>query len=86
MKDFYDFLDENHITPENTPCSDYILLKKAYRRDMKSQESRISRLSKAKKELESVDEDEKLIRTVFVSGQNREMWFLKWNEQEIPLL
>lgn len=26
--------------------------------------------------LKSVDEDEKLIRTVFVSGQNREMWFL----------
>ena len=54
MKDFYDFLDENHITPENTPCSDYILLKKAYRRGMKSQESRISRLSRAKKELESL--------------------------------
>lgn len=54
MKDFYDFLDENHITPENTPCSDYILLKKAYRRGMKSQKSRISRLSRAKKELESL--------------------------------
>lgn len=54
MKDFYDFLDENHITPENTPGSDYILLKKAYRRGMKSQKSRISRLSRAKKELESL--------------------------------
>lgn len=26
--------------------------------------------------LSTVDEDEKLIRTIFVSGQNREMWFL----------
>ena len=54
MKDFYDFLDENHITPENTPSSDYILLRKAYRRGMKSQKSRISRLSRAKKELKSL--------------------------------
>ena len=26
--------------------------------------------------LRKVDEDEKLIQTLFVSGQNREMWFL----------
>lgn len=29
--------------------------------------------------LKSIDEDEKLIRTIFVSGQNREMWFLTEN-------
>ena len=28
------------------------------------------------KMLEVIDEDEKLVRTIFVSGQNREMWFL----------
>jgi len=28
------------------------------------------------KMLKTVDEDEKLVRTIFVSGQNREMWFL----------
>lgn len=26
--------------------------------------------------LNTIDEDEKLVRTIFVSGQNREMWFL----------
>lgn len=26
--------------------------------------------------LKTVDEDEKLVRTIFVSGQNREAWFL----------
>ena len=29
--------------------------------------------------LNTVDEDEKLIRTIFLSGQNREAWFLTEN-------
>ena len=32
--------------------------------------------SDASKMVKTVDEDEKLIRTLFVSGQNRELWFL----------
>ena len=32
--------------------------------------------SDVSKMVKTVDEDEKLIRTLFVSGQNRELWFL----------
>ena len=32
--------------------------------------------SQVSKMLQSIDEDEKLIGTIFLSGQNREMWFL----------
>ncbi|MFJ7916128.1 MULTISPECIES: phage antirepressor [unclassified Lysinibacillus] len=35
--------------------------------------------SDASKMIRSVDEDEKLIRTLFLSGQNRESWFLTEN-------
>lgn len=51
------FLSKNDVSPENTPNSDYILLRKAFLAGMKSQKERIKRLLNKSKSLQMDLED-----------------------------